>query len=749
MKKLLCILLSIMLLFVSCGGSGDTIANTSSAEPVPEVKIDDIGSYTLIMPKTANLGERDLVVVLKDALEDTLNVTLKISMDTNEAGSKEILLGNTNREASKVSLKYSDYVVKQVGESIVINGGSESALKNAVDLFVDVFVMGKEGTPKAEYLNTFEYTHETSTVGGVNLSDFAVVGTKEEDNALRDALGKATGVAPKTEGANQVVFDVDTTLQAMEARCAYKDGNIVVYSNGKGISKKQAAQILDEFFASVSSGALTVDLTKEMAPEGFATLTTTDVSEYRSATEKRIEEIKNTPNMEIPKNATVYYLSNKGHDTNNGKSPEQAWESLERLADIDLKPGDYVLFERGSYFRGSFSTKTGVTYSAYGVGEKPIICASPEDGADPSKWTNVGGNVWVYETPFSKDVGTIVYNHGEAYSVKWLVYQNADGQMQEFKNKTIWFGYESMFGDLSMWHNNYGYSGTDYKVYVYSNKNPGERFDSIEFLIRNNAIGCGGDNVTIDNLCIKYTGAHGIGGGTKKNLTVQNCTFEWIGGSIQYVTHNVSNTPLDRPTRYGNAVEIYGGCDGFVIENCYFNQIYDAAVTHQYNANDDPGSTIDRGHYNVVFKDNVMDYCTYSIEFFLGNVPKDNNMHIDNVVYEGNEMWYCGEGFGAQRPVESSAAHIKGWGHQNPVKNFVVRNNLLAFSKQMFVDSNFTNRLSMDEHGIKFENNTLIGEYGQSFGMYGYNVNSVMTYGSALTEYLKEHGEGNKLYILK
>ena len=746
MKKLLCILLSIMLLFASCGGDPVT---TSSAEPVPEVKIEDIGSYTLVISKTETLGERDMVIVLKEAIEDSLNVTLKISMDTKESEGKEILLGNTNREASKVSLKYSDYVVKQVGENIVIGGGSKTALKNAVDLFIDVFVMGKEGTPKAEYLNTFEYTHENSTVGGVKLTDFAVVGTNEEDEVLKVMLGNATGVEPKTEGANQVVFEIDETLEAMQARCGYKDGNIVVYSNGKGISKKQAALILGEFFASVSSGSLTVDLTKEMSPEGFATLTTSDIAEYRSATEKRISDIKNTPNMTIPKNATVYYFSNNGSDTNNGKSPEQAWESLERLSDINLNPGDYVLFERGGYFRGSFSTKTGVTYSAYGVGEKPIICASPEDGADPKKWTNVGGNVWVYETPFNKDVGTLVFNHGEAYSVKWLVYQNADGVLQEFKTKVFWDGPQTMKNDLDMWHNNAGYADTDYKVYVYSEENPGKRFSSIEFLIRNNAVGCGGDNVTIDNLTIKYTGAHGIGGGTKKNLTIQNCTFEWIGGSLQYVTSNVSNTPLDRPTRYGNAVEIYGGCDGFVIENCYFNQVYDAAVTHQYNGADSPDSMNDYGHYNVVFKNNVMDYCTYSIEYFLGNVPSGNTSHIDNVLYEGNHMWYCGQGFGSQRPLEYQAAHIKGWGHQNPVKNFVIKDNLLAISEEMFVDTNYINKLSDGEQGIKFENNTLIGEYGQRFGMYGYRVSTEMAYGSALTEYLKEHGEENKFYIVK
>ncbi len=751
MKKTLCILLSLLLLLASCG---DTNVATSSNEDssvitAETVKIEDISTYTLVIPNSAHMGERDIMIEMKKILEDAFGITMKGSIDTKESVGKEILIGQTNRPQSQGDLKYNDYVIKLDGDNIVINGGSETALKKAVEVFFDNFVTDHVEMPTKEYLKKDEYSLTNATIGGVAIADFVVEGDDETALAVKDALGGATGVIPKTEGENKVLFSEDETLNNVQARGEFKDGNITIYTNGLGISKAQAAQLLTEVFKTSTSNEVSVDVTLELVPENFDNATEEILAEYRSATDERISEIRNTPNMEIPSGATVYYISNKGDDRNNGESPTEAWENLDRLKDIDLKPGDYVLFERGGYFRGTFSTKSGVTYSAYGEGAKPIICASPEDGANPDKWTEVTKNIWMYETPFEKDIGSIVYNHGEAYSVKWLVYQNSDGVLQEFKTKVLWNGPQTMKNDLDMWHNNYGYSGTDYKVYVYSKQNPGERFESIEFLQRVNAIGCGGDNVTIDNLCIKYTGAHGIGGGTKKNLKVTNCEFDWIGGSIQYVTHNVSDTPFDRPVRYGNAVEIYGGCDGFVIENCYFNQIYDAAVTHQYNGADTPDSMDDYGHYNVLFKDNVMEYCTYSIEYFLGNVPSGNASHIDNVLYEGNHMWYCGEGLGAQRPNEAQPAHIKGWGHQNPVKTFVIKNNLLAYSKRMFVDTNFINILENDEHGIKFEGNTLIGEYGQRFGMFGYRVSNEMAYSSELTDYLKEHGDGNKFYIVK
>ena len=474
------------------------------------------------------------------------------------------------------------------------------------------------------------------------------------------------------------------------------------------------------------------------------------LTNLRKKTDKQIAYINSTPNMQIPAGATVYYVSNKGNDKHDGKTPATAWATLEKVSNAALNPGDYVLFERGGYFRGIMTAKTGVTYSAYGEGEKPIICGSPENGADPSKWTEVAENIWRYETVFDKDVGTMVFNHGEAHAVKWLVYKNKDGALEEFKRKILWNGVTTITEDLHFWHNNAGYSGSDYKVYLYSEQNPGERFESIEFLHRVNGVGVSGDNVTIDNLCVKYVGAHGIGAGTRKDLTVQNCEFMWIGGSLHFVSYGHQGTQMDRPVRFGNAVQIYGGCDGFEVSNCYFYQIYDAAVTHQYQYDEGATDTNDIGHYNVLFKDNVMEYCVYSIEFFLGRIPTGNPSHYDNVVYDGNLMWYAGEGLGAQRPDTEQPAHIKGWGHQNPVKNFVIKNNVLVYSTAMLIHTNFTNINENGEIGVKLENNILIGRDGQNFGMLGFGKtdSDTTTYTSGIQGYLKNFTNGDEFYFI-
>lgn len=81
---------------------------------------------------------------------------------------------------------------------------------------------------------------------------------------------------------------------------------------------------------------------------------------------------------------TAYYVSNQGDDGNDGLSPETAWATLDRVNQAPLEYGDAVFFERGGVWRNTtVETKEGVTYSAYGEGAKPRICASPGNGGDP------------------------------------------------------------------------------------------------------------------------------------------------------------------------------------------------------------------------------------------------------------------------------------------------------------------------------------------------------------------------------
>ncbi|MBR4853535.1 MAG: hypothetical protein IKU88_02290 [Alistipes sp.] len=382
--------------------------------------------------------------------------------------------------------------------------------------------------------------------------------------------------------------------------------------------------------------------------------------------EKLKRQIRNTPSaINLDERGAIYYISTEGDDSNSGLSPEQAIRSLEKLNSLELKPNDCVLFRRGDLWRGRLRAKTGVSYSAYGKGEKPRIYGSPYDAAKVGRWVETEAkNIYMYDGELSSDIGTLVFNHGEANAFKVMMIRQEDGSTLHIETREPFASYRDLKRDLEFYHD---YKGAK-RVYLYSAEgNPAERFSSIELSPRGNIIQATHDT-TFDNLCIKYGGSHGIGGGTTNNLTITNCELGWIGGSIQADDIFGRN----HPTRFGNAIEIYGGCDNFRVENCYIYQVYDAAITHQHQGDTEHPLTMS----NILYANNLIEDCVYSIEYFLG---RDNTIQthlMENILIKGNIMRRAGYGWGKQRPDKECPAHIKSWDHHtNNARNFLIKNN--------------------------------------------------------------------------
>ena len=137
---------------------------------------------------------------------------------------------------------------------------------------------------------------------------------------------------------------------------------------------------------------------------------------------------------------TAYYIANSGDDSAAGTSPEAAWASIERLNRAELRPGDAVFFNRGDLWRAvQIESRKGVTYSAYGQGEKPRLYGSVESGAGADCWTlwhegKHGEKIWVYARDML-DCGAIVMNSGEAVAEKVQAFWN--GQTYQIYS-TLW-----------------------------------------------------------------------------------------------------------------------------------------------------------------------------------------------------------------------------------------------------------------------------------------------------------------------
>lgn len=452
------------------------------------------------------------------------------------------------------------------------------------------------------------------------------------------------------------------------------------------------------------------------------------------ATKTQIDEISLTANAKLkeiletescyPKDSTTYYVDClTGNDDNDGLSADKPFKTTNKISDMQLNYGDVVLFRRGQIFRGLIKTQPGVTYSAYGEGKKPEFYGSVS-ASDPSDWVKTEfKNVWRYKEPihFSLDIGAIFMKNETLWGIKVCVNtfinercdmgknMNTDvfnGRQWVHRERSKWNGIEDLKGDLEFYH--------DWKSgYVYLNcpdGNPAEAFGTVEMTQRISIVRpkeWGQKDVTLDNLCFKY-GNFGVSGfGDSTNFTVRNCIFGCIGGSSQFVEkyiNNDQNIPYgDDVTRLGNGVEIYGVCENFIIENCYFYQNYDAAVTVQVSY-----KTLDRDRImnGITWRNNLFDACHYPFELWLYS-PEETAPYraaMVDVDISGNIVLGTGYGFGHTRRDPGDCFLYSGWeGAANcEFINCNMHDNILFKART----SNYRGK-TLGEEGIKFFNNKI------------------------------------------
>ncbi len=479
------------------------------------------------------------------------------------------------------------------------------------------------------------------------------------------------------------------------------------------------------------------------------------IAEVDEKAEKLKKKILNTKSK-FPAKGTHYFVSPTGNDANDGLTPITAWKTLKRVSEAEeLLPGDSVLFERGCMFRGDGTRcRTGVTYSAFGEGAKPIINCSPENGAGASNWKRVAGtkNIWQYKNKL-QDIGTLIFDGGANHGVKqvpdyiggrFCVRGTSGEKVYDFKtelceNFDFFCECDKVLTDKGV--PNAGDEKNVGNLYLYCDMgNPGSVFSSIEFARKRHGFRIVGNGVTIDNLCILYAGCHGISSGTTENLTVRNCEIGWIGGAIQFYSEN------GRVVRFGNGIEIYGGCRNYLVEHNYVYQCYDAGATHQYSA----VGTNDVIMENTVYNENLFEFCVYNIEYFLGKAASESAVrYMKHTVISNNILRYAGFGFGEQRPDKGSAAHIKGWDHFNKSSDFVIENNIFDRSRHMTLHT-----VAFDAKWVpEFRNNTYIqhrdftGTLGRISGTPSQNI----PYADDTAEYLEKNGieKNAKVYFAK
>lgn len=457
------------------------------------------------------------------------------------------------------------------------------------------------------------------------------------------------------------------------------------------------------------------------------------LAEYEALSEKRKEEIRNTPDT-VQTSGTTYYVSTEGNDENSGLSPDAAWRTTQKVTDFKLNPGDCVRFRRGDLFRGGIMAQPGVTYAAYGSGPKPTFYGWDKSLADPKLWTCVDSahHIWKLEDKIL-DCGTLVFNEGEEHSRKLIPSFIGGRFVCRDDESRVFDMVEEMTQDLDIFCkvdevlSDRPSRGQNFLVpLVDTNQkgdlflrcdrgNPGEVFESIEaipkrvaFLVRSN------HNVHVDNLCMKYFCFCVSGGGDNvTGMHISNCEMGWIGGNIQDYEGMDPNFPQGERgtvTRFGNAIEIYGGCIDYTVTNCYIYQVYDAGMSHQI-------TTEGRKYVlkDVLYKDNLAEYCVYAIEYFLDKNKGDKESYMENIEMCGNILRFSGYGWGQQRHNVDTPALIKGWSYVNTARDYCIHDNILDRCAYRMVHLVAEDSASCPV----MRNNTYIQDLGQKIGQYG------------------------------
>ena len=422
-------------------------------------------------------------------------------------------------------------------------------------------------------------------------------------------------------------------------------------------------------------------------------------TEFLSVIDKKADKLKAdiicAKDCDLDIKGKTYYVSNNGCDLNDGLSPRTAIKTLDRIHTLPLQEGDGILLERGCEWRGNgvILRVNNITLGAYGEGAKPVINNSLKNYAVPHEWIKTDyPNVWKYKYPFGIDVGHIVCDEKIHCIKKCKGHYGFNEDLSELKN------------DLEFYSDRHD---NDF-LYMYSEQNPGERFRLIEaqrmvvgikFVARK--------GIRIDNIHVKYA-FFGVSMGSADNIHISNCEFGVIGGAGRF-----SSPDAPAMTRLGNGVEMYGICDNFVVENCYFHDIYDAGVTHQRSMHSPHNFPVIMS--NVRYENNLFERCIYSIEYFCGQNNPDFDAKMVNILMKGNICRYAG-GFGWQRP-NRVARHIQGGWLNNRIpcyksENFVIENNIFDRSIDVLVSCGPIEQAWLPE----MKGNTYIQYAGKNYG---------------------------------
>ncbi|MBO4432992.1 MAG: hypothetical protein J5852_05615, partial [Clostridia bacterium] len=480
---------------------------------------------------------------------------------------------------------------------------------------------------------------------------------------------------------------------------------------------------------------------KDLVHSKLATLYSTEetVNATDSMVDKMFETIMNPSDSSgWVAGGTSYYVSSTGNDSAAGTSSNTPLKTISK-ANSKASAGDTIYLRRGDTWYtpdatadASFTLKSGVHYAAYGSGAKPILSGSLKNyggSSNTSGWTETSSGSHIWQYTYYSGSATTNANAGMIYFIDadGTVHPGKDIAAPDTDNNVYTYNSADLNSDLEFFAPYKSGSNTitasPYttfgKIYVYSNTNPATRFPNIQIALTHHVVEASNGTsssesgvTTMNNIAVMYGASHGVksvSGGS--NFWINKCEIAYIGGAPQFISAG-SN-------RLGNGVEFGNGYTNGRVYDSYIHDCFDAGLTFQ-SYKSGLNSKVDFNQ--IYFCRNVIENCTYNIEFFLNRNDSDtmSNIYIeDNILRNAGYGWGCYDradgGFRIGNIAASKNSYI------NNVSSTYIRNNIFDCTRMAQVM--WTWSTSPDRHaGLTATGNTFIQRKGASDW-------SVMAYG--------------------
>lgn len=389
----------------------------------------------------------------------------------------------------------------------------------------------------------------------------------------------------------------------------------------------------------------------------------------------------------------VYISSTEGDDSNPGtrQRPLRSVNSLSR----EQRTGSRILLKRGDVFFGYLSHLTRCEVTAYGTGDKPVVCGF-RVLRDTSAWEHQGDHIWCLrlddDSRFAGFDSRVASEPWRLYDIGCIYDPRTDSIMGHMvKTKADLKKQGDIFTTSSFRKEDFTSKAFD-RVWLYS-VTPPSQMGHLCFPV----FEPGASYLTDTKVHgIAFVGFSYHGAMTLTRSELRDCDFDIIGGAIQ--------VGYKQWVRYGNGVELWGtGCNDNLITGCTISRTYDTATTIQGSGG------ITANPHDIWFRDNKIYRCRQAFEYFLVD-PKRDPQFV-RCGFTGNVCYMMGDN-GFSSP-ERRDADILSYSHApQPV---VISHNL--FYGAPYFCSRFPNKLMRDNEVYIYP-----GQYLNYFYITGYKA---------------------------